>query len=358
MEIAETFNAIALDEKFKNKFKNNIHELLLSIDKCARFLNDTALKKHKSQTQNIAKEIKNIYENCCISPIEKIEYNLFQKQIEELQSSISDTESEIHQLKEEEYEVTDKKGNKIKTKDNNRFNYQFNLLRSLLNTSYSFDDFINSTIAKLSNNPTLFLKGEAGSGKSHLLADITNKRIKENKLTLFLIGDFFVTDENPWTQLFRNILRINCSEDEFLGALNSRAEAQGSRMLIIIDAINEGKGICFWLDHIKSFIRKFDKYEFLGLVFSYRTSYEKLLIPQSILSSKSTNFITHHGFAQKEYEATKLFFNYYKIEYPSTPLLHPEFSNPLFLKLFCLGLSKAGLNNIPKGFTGITQIIN
>jgi len=358
LEIAEIFNAIAFDDKFKNKFKNNIHELLLSIDKCVRFLNDTSLEKYKSQIKNFAERIKNKYEECHLSPTEKINYDLFQKQLRELQSSISETESEIDQLKEKEFEVTDKEGNKIKTKDKNRFNYQLNLLRSLLKTTYSFDDFINSTIAKLSNNPTLFLKGEAGSGKSHLLADITNKRIQENKLTLFLVGDFFVTDENPWAQLFKNILRINCSENEFLGGLNSRAEAQGSRILIIIDAINEGKGIYFWLDHIKSFTRKIEKYEFLGLVFSYRTSYEKLLIPQSILHDKSINMITHHGFSQKEDEAIKLFFNYYKIEYPSTPLLHPEFSNPLFLKLFCLGLSKAGFNKIPKGFTGISQIIN
>ena len=38
-------------------------------------------------------------------------------------------------------------------------------------------------------------------------------------------------------------------------------------------------------------------------------------------------------------------------------MLHPEFSNPLFLKLFCEGLKRAGLFRIPKGHTGITRII-
>jgi hypothetical protein len=38
--------------------------------------------------------------------------------------------------------------------------------------------------------------------------------------------------------------------------------------------------------------------------------------------------------------------------------LHPEFQNPLFLKLFCEGINKAGLTRIPDGLQGITSIIN
>lgn len=52
------------------------------------------------------------------------------------------------------------------------------------------------------------------------------------------------------------------------------------------------------------------------------------------------------------------FFKNYKIKQPSIPLLHPEFSNPLFLKLFCEGLFKKGLHVIPDGYEGITTIIN
>jgi len=37
--------------------------------------------------------------------------------------------------------------------------------------------------------------------------------------------------------------------------------------------------------------------------------------------------------------------------------LYPEFSNPLFLKLFCEGLSKKGLSRIPDGYEGISNII-
>ena len=36
---------------------------------------------------------------------------------------------------------------------------------------------------------------------------------------------------------------------------------------------------------------------------------------------------------------------------------HPEFQNPLFLKLFCEGINKAGLTRIPDGLQGISSII-
>src|SRR5690606_16343452 len=66
----------------------------------------------------------------------------------------------------------------------------------------------------------------------------------------------------------------------------------------------------------------------------------------------------HYGFRNIEYEASRLFFDNYKIELPNVPLLHPEFQNPLFLKLFCEGINKAGLTRIPDGLQGITSIIN
>ncbi|MFW1494659.1 hypothetical protein ACEV9S_24540, partial [Vibrio parahaemolyticus] len=86
--------------------------------------------------------------------------------------------------------------------------------------------------------------------------------------------------------------------------------------------------------------------------FSLRTSYEKVLIPESLTEKKEVIKVIHHGFAHHEYEASKYFFEYYEIKQPSIPLLHPEFSNPLFLKLFCEGLSKKRLYEIPDGYEG------
>ncbi|WP_212592920.1 hypothetical protein [Spirosoma terrae] len=67
--------------------------------------------------------------------------------------------------------------------------------------------------------------------------------------------------------------------------------------------------------------------------------------------------VIHQGFRSFEYEATKQFFLFYGLTLPSIPLLHPEFSNPLFLHLFCKGLQRKGLRRIPDGYEGITAII-
>lgn len=139
--------------------------------------------------------------------------------------------------------------------------------------------------------------------------------------------------------------------------MNSKAEAQGERLLFVIDAINEGKGKYFWPDHIRGFINDFAQYPWLGLVLSVRTSYQPLLVPRDIVSDKLVE-IHHQGFQGIEYQASSRFFRQYGIQQPRVPLLNPEFGNPLFLKLFCEGIKRSGLTAIPTGFQGITKIFN
>lgn len=237
-----------------------------------------------------------------------------------------------------------------------KYGARINKLREFEYSAAALQDFIQSTTAKLSNHPILMLDGEAGIGKSHLLADVIANRNKDGQISIFLLGQHFVTDEDPWTQIFKQ-LKIRCSVEEFLGALNAKAEAPGSRLIIFIDAINEGRGKYFWDKNIKSFIKQILKYKWLGLVLSVRSSYLDLIIPEDDRTEDLLLEHTHYGFRDIEYESTKLFFENYGIELPSVPMLHPEFQNPLFLKLFCEGLYKAGLTRIPGGFQGISSII-
>lgn len=64
----------------------------------------------------------------------------------------------------------------------------------------------------------------------------------------------------------------------------------------------------------------------------------------------------HHGFSGKEYEAASRFFAYYGLEFPSAPIMHPEFQRPLFLKMLCEGLQREGYKQFPLGSMGITEI--
>ncbi len=104
-------------------------------------------------------------------------------------------------------------------------------------------------------------------------------------------------------------------------------------------------------------LSKISNFPWISMAFSVRTSYEDVIIPKELVPDKLT-LEFHHGFAEHEYEATKTYFDFYNIEYPSIPLLLPEFQNPLFLKLFCLSLYNKNLTKIPPGHEGISSIFN
>ena len=44
------------------------------------------------------------------------------------------------------------------------------------------------------------------------------------------------------------------------------------------------------------------------------------------------------------------------MEFPSAPILQPEFRNPLFLKAICKGLQHKKERRLPRGFHGITAV--
>ncbi|WP_046216662.1 NACHT domain-containing protein [Paenibacillus wulumuqiensis] len=340
LDIATNFNFLSRDKVCDEKLKIYFHSLLVSINK---ILTHELIQMIPDRI-NLVSENKQIllqlytqfqaHENrfLDLNQAKKTIYNLF-----ELLENI-DFEEEV---------IT-------KAHNKNLQNEIYKLRQDLRDSA----DFLNDPAIDLINEPLLFLTGEAGVGKSHLLADIAQIKIKDNKGCIFLLGQHFTSENPPWKQIIGNLLRVRCTnEKELLGALEAKAEAQGERILFIIDAINEGKGRLFWPEHIKGFIHLFQHYPNISLVMSVRSSYEKLLIKEVLENNKGTR-IQHSGFDNIEYQATSLFFEQYGIEQPSVPLLHPEFSNPLFLKLFCEGLERNNLHKIPKGYSGISSIID
>ena len=126
------------------------------------------------------------------------------------------------------------------------------------------------------------------------------------------------------------------SAEEFAGGLESAAQASDCRALVMIDALNEGNGRKIWLAHLSSFLARLEKSPWIGVVLSVRSSYEEAVIPENVRDKAA--IVTHHGFTGHEFDATRTFFAHYGLESPSTPILQPEFSNPLFLKAICEGL--------------------
>lgn len=356
--LLEKFDALSRNEQFKKRVDDSYHELMVSFRNFLGhiYFKDAEFESSKNELSLKLDNLEKIYEAIDffgIKPIDEETINQLFKEIEPLSYKIRDLLYELNQKEINDKNIETKGGYRTSTSyDSSIKNFE-----DYLSNIYEIKGIFNRSILKLANNPYMILDGEAGIGKSHLLADIVTQRMDEGYDSIFLLGQHFRNETHPWSQILNDLLRLNCNESEFLGALNSKAEAQNRRIIIFIDAINEGKGRSFWKDFLIGFIESIKQYEWLGLVLSIRTSYFDLIVPKEIFENSLAIFITHDGFVGVEYNASKLFFKNYNITQPSIPLLHPEFSNPLFLKLFCEGLNKKGLTNIPDGYEGISNII-
>jgi|LQYC01.1.fsa_nt_gi hypothetical protein len=343
LEIAKNFDSICKNDSFRQFTKDNFHVFLLKANKVLNNLLGLPVKDEINQLNAAIDNIESLFSLSQKKDIIHIDIDSLEKNIRIINNALTVCDKHVDANKKE------------KKESNSSLKHAIN---EAWEATYDFSTFIQSPILTLANCPIALLSGPAGIGKSHLLADIASNRVKAKKSCILLLGQHFTTDESPWTQILRNLLRLDCNEKQLLGALNAKAEAQGERLLFLIDAINEGRGRYFWPEHISGFINEFSNYPWIGLVLSIRSSYEKLLIPADLVSKDKVIKLQHLGFDNIEYQASSFFFSQYHIEQPSVPLLNPEFKNPLFLKLFCEGLNRSGLTKIPKGYGGISSIID
>lgn len=349
LEVSEIFEGLGRTEQFKRKVTKQFDQFLIKGKKVLK--NQPEVKESLESLENAFDELQTLFQITDFLGTTPIPINDFEDLLNKSQSSVQGiydyyiTEEHKVQKEKNDYQYYHKHG------------YELRNIREFQHELSTFKNLIHSSSFKLANNPFLLLDGEAGIGKSHLIGDIVSRRINKEHESVFLLGQHFVTEEDPWTQIFKR-LQINSKSSDFLRKLNQKADESGKRIVLFIDAINEGKGNYFWNEFIKSFINEIKKYEWLGLVLTIRTSYKKLIFPEEERTSLGILEHHHYGFRNIEYEASKLFFDNYSIELPNVPLLHPEFQNPLFLKLFCEGINKAGLTRIPDGLQGITSIIN
>ena len=278
LPIAKVFEGIARDKYFNDQFISYFDDLLKNFNKAISHVNKV---KVKDFVEKIVSTITKFKQQC--DEIDFVEITLIDDVgltsiLEEARQNI---DSLIHQFYElDSVSKKEKKAKNEYVSEGNSYGWDIEYFRKLNSSIYEFIDFLNSSTVLLSNNPFMLLSGEAGIGKSHLLADVAMKRDDRNQPSILLLGQHF-TAEEPWSQIKR-FLQLNCDRDTFLSALNAKAETTESRILILIDAINEGDGKKLWKNYIAGFVIAVKKFPNLGIVFSVRTSYENLLIPESL----------------------------------------------------------------------------
>ena len=189
------------------------------------------------------------------------------------------------------------------------------------------------------NNSLMLLKGDAGSGKTHLLCDVVRRRAESGLPAILLTGKRFKAINDPWVQVLQHMDYQGTSE-QFIGALETAAQTTNTRALLVIDALNEGPGREIWQSDLAAFLSRLERSAWISTVLSVRTSYEEIVIPKEV--ADQAVHVVHEGFSGCEYEAAQQYFIHYGIQVPSDPFLSSEYSNPLFLKTLCEGLRNTG----------------
>lgn len=226
-----------------------------------------------------------------------------------------------------------------------------------------FDDlreFLRSPELSLVLNNRLFLLGSWGSGKTHFLCDVAVSRMAQGFPALLVLAQTLDQGIHPLEALCRST-GLARDPKQLLARLNKLGREKGCRALLIIDAINEGDRSS-WFKHITQISNLLGNYRNVALVLSCRTPFEYQVMPKHTRAEFVQ--IRHQGFSEIEFDAQREFFRHYKIPSPHLPLLAPEFSKPLFLKILCETIASLGdqtkqkrINDFAAGHKGMTKLL-
>ncbi|MCG7953174.1 MAG: hypothetical protein JAZ17_17865 [Candidatus Thiodiazotropha endolucinida] len=227
-------------------------------------------------------------------------------------------------------------------------------VRDLISALGDLHDWLSSSACSLAFQHTFVLTGVAGSGKTHGVCDAARYRFNNGLLTCVVFGHTFGGEPDPWTRIVESLgLPMALGMEGVLGALNAAGEATGFPLMLCIDALNETRPLRYWRDRLAGIVQAVQNRPYLRLCVTCRSSF----LPYCLPDGHDLQVIEHLGFAGVERDACKAFFQYYSIEPPITPILQPELSNPLYLRLVCETLHSRGLDRLPSGWLGIAPAI-
>lgn len=220
----------------------------------------------------------------------------------------------------------DQKQNKI---------YELHRLGELLAFSdlLTFDE--NERYAIL--NKMMVITGAAGTGKSQLFAVSAKKVMDNGGHAVLLLGQSFINNSYLEEQLKSN-LHISFGMEGFINILECIGERTEQQIAIFIDAINESPYRDIWENGLSWLYGLVQQTKYVRLAVSVRSGYEPFVFDENIKSlivNHTISSIEHQGFADDSINSIRVFLNHYGVPFYPSYYLDSEFSNPLFLYLFC-----------------------
>ncbi len=216
-------------------------------------------------------------------------------------------------------------------------------------------EWARSEAALVSGSASMLLTGPAGIGKTHAVCDAADRRAKRGLRSVVVFAERLSGASEPWGQIAQ-MLGLDASRGwrGLLAALDAAGEASGYPLIVFIDGLNETKPRTYWPSHLPALVSQAARFQWLRICMTCRTTYEDVVLPEAV---SDVPRVTHPGFAGREFNATSIYFEHYGLQPPVSPVMHAEFSNPLYLRLVCQSLSASGVEALPGGWHGIATAI-
>jgi hypothetical protein len=210
-------------------------------------------------------------------------------------------------------------------------------------------EYIQSPAFKVLFDPQLLVSGEWGTGKTHLLCDVTQNRISRGQPTVLVLAKNF---QGSVVAEICALIEAGRTAVEVFDQLEELACEAAERAVVILEGVNEGRRR-EWREAVTTMQALVADRPNIGLVVTCRTPFEPIAIEQKDL--EKFHKVTHLGFDDQEFDAQAAFFEYYDLPLPEVPLLDREFSRPLTLKLICQSLQNLTAKKLAQGFAGIAS---
>ncbi|MAS53336.1 MAG: hypothetical protein CMJ44_01680 [Pimelobacter sp.] len=229
-------------------------------------------------------------------------------------------------------------------------------LRELADKLTEVTESLISPEGKLAGAQVALMIGPAGVGKTYLAIDAVVRRLAMGRPSVMMHGRWF-NDHEPLAHL-RDVLQMppDLTSDETIALLDESARAAGAPTLLVIDALNDTRPRSLWRDNLDRLITIIGRYPRVRLLLTARTHYVDHVIPPGLAITR----FEHTGFEGVEFEAVSEYATFYGLEPPTSPPIHGEFDNPLYLRLVCEALqanSRLSLDQANMGLDELTKMV-
>lgn len=259
----------------------------------------------------------------CIHDVENWQGNIstaFKYDMAEIETKITDTQLNYEEIKDSD---------KNKAAELRSYLSKLNKLKELF---YRLE--LPEIECNLLNNKILIVEGKAGIGKTQLFANEAISLLNSKENALLIIGSDCLSDINIFEQL-KNNLRLDFDFEDLIDILEVIGETNGKVVPIFIDALNESWKPQLWKSVLPILYKKVSDKNYVRLAVSFRSEYQKSILPERFLEMENIVKIEHRGFRDNPLEAAKQFLSHYGIPFTPLHMFTTNIDNPLFLTLYC-----------------------